>query len=157
MGLFHLSSVYRIKCLGEIYEQLCPGHCWRSKDILISVLISDVFFWTSTHERARIWRPAYTGTVWTLDAVLEDLSGAMDDEEERVSELHAINLTWWWWWWWYKVTDAKGLPLSTIPKICQVLGSHQLHNHPIFYTMSVTPSFQNCLKTSPTTLSFKAV
>ena len=65
------------------------GHCWRSRD----ELISDVLQWTSSHGQAKAGRPAityiqqlcgYTG------CSPEDLPEAMDDRErwrERVRDI----------------------------------------------------------------------
>ena len=77
------------------------GHCWRSRDKLISVLL-----WTPSYGRAKAGQPA-----WTYIQQLckdkgcspEDLPEAMNDREEwreRVSDIRAGNTTWWWWWWW---------------------------------------------------------
>ena len=56
------------------------GHCWRSKD----ELISDIRLWTRSHRRAKTERPARTyiqllcgDTGYSLD----DLPGAMDDRD----------------------------------------------------------------------------
>ena len=76
------------------------GHCWRSKDWLIS----DILLWTTSQRRAKARWPArtyikqlcaYTG--WSL----EELLGVMDDRDgwwERVRQIHAGSMTWWWWW-----------------------------------------------------------
>ena len=71
------------------------GHCWRSKD----ELVSDILLCTPSHGRAKAGQPARTyiqqfcaNTGYSL----EYLPGAMDDRngwQERVSA------TWWWWWW----------------------------------------------------------
>ena len=74
------------------------GHCWRSKD----ELISDVLLWTpscgwaSAGQRARTYIQqlcADTG------CSLEDLPEAIDDRDgwqERVREICAGSMTWWW-------------------------------------------------------------
>ena len=71
------------------------GHCWRSKD----ELISNVLLWTSSHGWAKVGRPART-YIQQLCAdtgySLEDLSGAMDDKD-RLREgqgVHASSVTW---------------------------------------------------------------
>ena len=54
------------------------GHCWRSKD----GLISDVLPWTSTHGCVSVGQPAITYLrQFYMDSrcSLEDLLGAMDD------------------------------------------------------------------------------
>ena len=77
------------------------GHCWRSRD----ELISDVLLWTPTHGRAKAGRPARTyiqqlceDTRWSP----EDLPEAMNDREkwrERVRDIRATSTTRWWRWW----------------------------------------------------------
>ena len=80
------------------------GHCWGSRD----ELISDVLLWTPTYGRAKAGRPA-----WTYIQQLcqytgcspEDLPEAMNDREkwrERVRDIRAGGTTWWWWWWWFQ-------------------------------------------------------
>ena len=65
------------------------GHCWRSKD----ELISDILLWSPSHGRAKVGRRARTD-IQQLCAdtgySLEDLPGAMDDRDEwreRVREI----------------------------------------------------------------------
>ena len=101
------------------------GHCWRSKDELISVvllwtpaygqakagrpartyeLISDVLLRTSTYGRAKSGRPARTYIQQLCEDTgcsPEDLPEAMNDREkwrERVKNIRACGTTWWWWW-----------------------------------------------------------
>ena len=77
------------------------GHCWRSRD----ELISDVLLWTPTHGRAKARRPARTYIQQLCEGTgccLEDLTRAMNDREkwpERVRDIRATSTTWWWWWW----------------------------------------------------------
>ena len=79
------------------------GHCWRSKD----ELISDVLLWTPTHGCARVGRPARTYIQQLCEDTgcnPEDLPEAMNDREkwrERVRDIRAGGATWWWWWWWW--------------------------------------------------------
>ena len=79
------------------------GHCWRSKD----ELISDVLLWTLTYGRAKAGRPARTYIQQLCEdrgCNPEDLPEAMSDREkwrERVRDIHAGGTTWWWWWWWW--------------------------------------------------------
>ena len=71
------------------------GHCWRSKE----ELISDILLWTPSHGQAKAGRPArtymqqlYADTGYSL----EDLPGAMDDRDrwwERVREIRAGGAT----------------------------------------------------------------
>ena len=75
------------------------GHCWRSRD----ELISDVLLWTPTHGRAKAGRPART-YIQQLYEDTEDLPEAMNDREkcrERVRDIRATSTTWWWWWYIY--------------------------------------------------------
>ena len=74
------------------------GHCWRSKD----ELISNILLWTPSHGWAKAGWPARS-YIQQLCAdtgySLEDLSGVMDDRDgwrERVREIHASSTTWWW-------------------------------------------------------------
>ena len=75
------------------------GHCWRSRD----ELISDVLLWTSTYGRAKAGRPARTCIQQLCEdtgCVTEDLPEAMNDREkwrERVRDIRASGMTWWWW------------------------------------------------------------
>ena len=75
------------------------GHCWRSKD----ELISDVLLWTPTHGREKAGRPARTYIQQLCEDTgcnLEDLPEAMNDREkwqERVRDIRAGGTTWWWW------------------------------------------------------------
>ena len=75
------------------------GHCWRSRD----ELISDVLLWPPSHSRAKVGRPART-YIQQLCAdtgcIPEDQPEAMDDWEglrERVRDIRADSATWWWW------------------------------------------------------------
>ena len=77
------------------------GHCWRSKD----ELISDVLLWTPTYGCAKAGRPARTYIQQLCEDTgcnPEDLPEAMNDKEkwrERVRDIRAGGVTWWWWWW----------------------------------------------------------
>ena len=77
------------------------GHCWRSRD----VLISDVLLWTPTYDRAKAGQPARTYIQQLCEYTgcsPEDLPEAMNDREkwwERVRDICASGTTWWWWWW----------------------------------------------------------
>ena len=74
------------------------GHCWRSKD----ELISDVLLWTPTHGCARVGRPARTYIQQLCEDAgcnPEDLPEAMNDREkwrETVRDIRAGGATWWW-------------------------------------------------------------
>ena len=72
------------------------GHCWRSKD----ELISDVLLWTPAYCQAKTGRPARTYMQQLCEDTgfsSEDLSEAMNDREkwrERVMDIHASGTTW---------------------------------------------------------------
>ena len=76
------------------------GHCWRSRDDLIS----DVLLWTRTYGRAKAGRPTRTyiqKLCKDTGCSPEDLPEAMNDREkwrERVRDIRATSTTWWWWW-----------------------------------------------------------
>ena len=76
------------------------GHCWRSKD----ELISDVLLWTPTYGQAKTGRPARTYIQQLCEDTgcnPEDLPKAINDREkwrERVRDIRAGGTTWWWWW-----------------------------------------------------------
>ena len=76
------------------------GHCWRSRD----ELISDALLWTPIYGRAKAGRPARTYIQQLCEDTgcsPEDLSAAMNDREkwrERVRDIHASSMIWWWWW-----------------------------------------------------------
>ena len=75
------------------------GHCWRSRD----ELISEVLLWTTSHSRAKVGLPART----YIQQLCEDTGccpgepEAMNDREgwrERVRDISADGTTRWWWW-----------------------------------------------------------
>ena len=72
------------------------GHCWRSKD----ELISDVLLWTPTYGCAKVGRPARTYIQQLCEDTgcnPEDLPEAMNDREkwgERVRDIRAGGATW---------------------------------------------------------------
>ena len=83
------------------------GHCWRSRD----ELISDVLLWTPSHGRAKAGRPARTYIQQLCPDTgcnPVDLPEVMDVWEgwrDWVRDIRADSATWWWWWWWMFVTD----------------------------------------------------
>ena len=85
------------------------GHCWRSRD----ELISDVLLWTSTYGRAKAGRPARTYIQQLCEDTgcsPEDLPEAMNDREkwwERVRDIHVSGTTWWWWWYFIKKNKER--------------------------------------------------
>ena len=74
------------------------GHCWRSKD----ELVSDVLLWTLTYGQAKAGRPARTYIQQLCEDTgcnPDDLPEAMNDSEkwrERVRDIRAGGTTWWW-------------------------------------------------------------
>ena len=74
------------------------GHCWRSRD----ELISDVLQWTHTYCRAKAGRPART----YIQQIYEDTGCSPEDQpgsdrekwREWVRDIRAGGTTWWWWW-----------------------------------------------------------
>ena len=76
------------------------GHCWRSKD----ELVSDVLLWTPAYGQSKAGRPARTYIQQLCDdrgCNPEDQPEAMNDREtwrERVRDIRASRTTWGWWW-----------------------------------------------------------
>ena len=74
------------------------GHCWRSRD----ELISDVLLWTPSHGWAKVGQPARMYIQQLCEDTgcsPEDLPGAMNGRkewQERVRDIHAGGMTWWW-------------------------------------------------------------
>ena len=74
------------------------GHCWRSRD----ELISDVLLWTPTYGRSKAGWPAQTYIQQICEdkrCSPEDLPEVMNDREkwrERVWDIRAGSMTWWW-------------------------------------------------------------
>ena len=89
------------------------GHCWRSKD----ELISDVLLWTPTYGQAKAGRPARTYIQQLCEDTgcnPEDLPEAMNNREkwrESVRDIRAGGTTWWWWW--LLIGPYSVLPLQT--------------------------------------------
>ena len=74
------------------------GHCWRSRD----ELISDVLLWTPTYGRAKTGWPTQTCIQQLCEDIgcsPENLPEVMNDREkwrERVRAIPAGGTTWWW-------------------------------------------------------------
>ena len=100
----HLHSIMKTI---QVRRTRHAGHCWRSRD----ELISDVLLWTPTHGRAKAERPARTYIQQLCEDTgcsPEELQEAMNDREkwrERVRDIHASGTTCWWWWWFWSVHD----------------------------------------------------
>ena len=72
------------------------GHCWRSRD----ELISDVLLWTPTYGRAKVGRPARIYILQLFEDTGCSPEEAMNDREklrERVGDIRASGPTKWWW------------------------------------------------------------
>ena len=73
------------------------GHCWRSRDDLIS----EVLLWTPTYGQAKARRPARTYIQQICEDTgcsPEDLPEAINEREkwrERVRDILASGITWW--------------------------------------------------------------
>ena len=84
----------------QVRQTRHAGHCWRSKD----ELVSDVLLWTPTYGQAKAGRPARTYIQQLCEDTgcnPEDLPKAMNDREkwrEMVRDIRAGGTTWWWWW-----------------------------------------------------------
>ena len=85
------------------------GHCWRSRD----ELISDVLRWTLTYGHTKAGWPARTylqQLCKDTGCSPEDLPEAMNDREEwqeRVRDICVGGTTWWWWWWWWNMFNPS--------------------------------------------------
>ena len=88
----HLPSITKII---QARRTRHAGHCWRSKD----ELVSDVLLWTSAYGQSKAGWPARTYIQQLYDDMgcnPEDLPEAMNDREtwrERVRDIHASRTT----------------------------------------------------------------
>ena len=84
----------------EVRRTRHTGHCWRSKD----ELISDVLLWTPTYGQAKAGRPALTYIQQPCEDTgcnPEDLPETMNNRgkwRERIRDIRAGGTTWWWGW-----------------------------------------------------------
>ena len=107
------------------------GHCWRSKD----ELISDVLLWTPAYGQAKAGRPARTYIQQLCEDTgcrPEDLPEAMNDREgwrERVRDIRASSTTLWWWWW----TVFKQISSHSLKN--KVMYIFSLENHTYIHTI----------------------
>ena len=91
----------------QVRRTRLAGHCWKSKD----ELISDVLLWTPAYGQSKAGRPARTYIQQLCEDTgcsPEDLPEVMNDWEkwrERVRDIRASGTTWWWWWWWCNVRE----------------------------------------------------
>ena len=104
------------------------GHCWRSRD----ELISDVLLWTPTYGRAKARRPARTYIQQLYEDMgcsSEDLPVAMNDQvkwRERVRDIRTSGTTWWCWWWIIISLIIKYLTIITIIITIIIIGNYLL-------------------------------
>ena len=106
------------------------GHCWRSRD----ELISDILQWTPTYGQAKAGRPARTYIEQLCEDMgcsLEDLPEAMNNREkwrERVRDIRASGTTWWWWYFTTEVSlsliQNTSAVSSNMTRFCWVFLSH---------------------------------
>ena len=86
------------------------GHCWRSRD----ELISDVLPWTPSYGRKKVGQPARTYIQQLCEDTgcsPEDQPEAMNDREkwrESVRDIRAGGTSWWWWWWYIYIVLSDG-------------------------------------------------
>ena len=102
------------------------GHCWRSRD----ELISDILLWTPTYGWAKAGWPAWTYIQQLCEDIgcsPEDLPEVMNDREkwwERVRDIRASGMTWWWWW----TGDKKRHKLRKLWKLTLFLWLYNIIN-----------------------------
>ena len=93
----HLPTITKII---KIRRTRHGGHCWKSRDELISYVLP----WIPSHGRAKAGRPARTYIQQLCvdkGCSPEDLPKAMDDRVawwERVRNIRPNSVTRWWWW-----------------------------------------------------------
>ena len=104
------------------------GHCWRSRD----ELISDVLQWTPKYGRVKTGRPARIYIQQLCEDTgcsPENLSEAMNDREkwrESVRDIRASSRTWWWWYMRVERDQKRG-QLKKKPKIGEQWGHGPAH------------------------------
>ena len=109
------------------------GHCWRSKD----ELMSDILLWIPAYGQAKAGWPAQTyiqQLCQDMGCSPEDQPKAMNDREkwrERVRDIRASGTTLWWWWY-----DIKYSYLIIIIKWFQVVISNNNHLFAHSYILS---------------------
>ena len=102
------------------------GHCWRSKD----ELISDVLIWTPAYGQAKAGRPARTYIHKLCEDTgcsRKDLPEAMKDREkwrERVRDIRASGTTWWWWWWYIQTFKKSTTKIDMFCHLVVVTFTH---------------------------------
>ena len=92
------------------------GHCWRSRDELISDMVLSTPHLNEQRQDVQL-EPTYNSSVPVQD---EDLLGVMNDREEwweRVREIHAGSSTWCWWnisLSWKRLWQSAGVTVSGV-------------------------------------------
>ena len=125
------------------------GHCWRSRD----ELISDVLLWTQEYGWAKAGRPARTYIQQLCEDTgcsLEDLLEAMNDREkwrERVRVIRADGMTWWWWWWWC-IWDSC---IFSTWVSCPLDAITNLVSRMLQFTLDLTNHIASLMKDTPST------
>ena len=82
----------------QVRQTRHAGHCWRSRD----KLISDVLLWTLTYGWAKVGWPAWTYIQQLCEDTgcnPEDLPEAMNNRGkwwERVRDIRVCGMKWWW-------------------------------------------------------------
>ena len=127
------------------------GHCWRSKD----ELISDVLLWTPTYGCAKVGRPARTYIQQLCEDTgcnPEDLPEAMNDREkwrERVRDIRAGGATWWWGWWYsLKKKHANRMSTPLHPRNSFFFSLAMVYTHAILILQWSQPILTHCLFSS---------
>ena len=115
----------------QIRQTRHMGHCWRSKE----ELISDVLQWNPSHGRAGVKRPArtYVQQIYTnTGCSREDLPEVMNEDElqVKVREMRASGTTWWWWWWFLLERRMRGNLIKTF-KMINGISNYGRHFHKI--------------------------
>ena len=106
------------------------GHCWRSKD----ELVSDVLLWTPTYGQEKAGRPARTYIQQLCEDTgcnPEDLPEAMNDREkwrEMVKDIRAGSTTSWWWYEFW-VFFFCGVVVILLPESSVYQGEMCYHKH----------------------------
>ena len=115
----HLSPITKTIQVRRIRH---AGHCWRSRD----ELISDILLWTSTYGRAKAGQPARTYIQQLCEDTgcsPEDLPEVMNDREkwrEMVRDIRANGTTWWY------HTDSKFSLIVTQGQIYWIFRKNEL-------------------------------
>ena len=126
----------------QVRQARHAGHCWRSKD----ELVSDVLLWTPTYGQEKAGRPARTYIQQLCEDTgcnPEDLPEAMKDREkwrEMVRDIRAGGTTWWWWWWWWYFFRASDMCDSKSPWVSSILfGVLANRNKAVVYIQPLIP------------------